>query len=194
MKIVEPRGLTVIFAGEHERVEKDEHDDEPVEELRLDGGVNATPKQMILVLNPTHDLIEALAHASLAARVAFALTATLAVAASTTLARASLAALAAASIQLLLTPAFVLLVLARVYLGLPNPQYVVLVGLFDLTLLFELLQVASLFRLLSLLRELAAQHTEYEVHDEERADYDQRDEVEVRPRAAFRVVNLITTI
>ena len=39
------------LAGEYERVEEDEDDDEPVEELRLDHGVYAPTQQVVLVLH-----------------------------------------------------------------------------------------------------------------------------------------------
>lgn len=156
--------------------------------MRLDSGMNLSAEQVILMLNPSHELIEALTDASLAS-LAAALTAISALA--TSIAAFATAAVAAftvalalasfARVQLLLRPTTLVLVLGRVYLGLADPQDVVLVGLLDLPLLFELLQVAAFLGLLSLLGELAAQHTQYEVHDEERADYNERDEVEVRP-------------
>ena len=164
------------LAGEHESVHEHEHDDEPVKELRLDHLVDLPPGHVILVLEPLVELSARLAPHLLLGVLALAVRV--------------VALLAVVALGELVLTAVLFVVFGRVYLGLSNPQDVVLVGVLDLTLLLELLQVASLFSFLSLLGELSAQYTEYEIHDEERADNDQRYEVDVWPRAAFSVVNL----
>ena len=176
LKIVHPLGLLMVFAGEYERVEEDEHDDEPVEELRLDHGVYAPAQQVVLVLNDAPDVHEALAQ----------LTSTELGAIAALVGRLAVGAHAAILlVELVVGATLLVIAVVRIDLRLTNPQHVVLVGLFDLTLLLELLQVAALLGLVALFGELTAQHTQHEVHHEVRADDDQADEKEVRSDTAF---------
>ena len=72
-----------------------------------------------------------------------------------------------------------------------DPLHVSLQTLLDLLTDFGLLEFAASFGLFSFFGELAGQHTQNQIEDEEGADDDEGDEVDPGPGAADRVVHVV---
>lgn len=138
----------MVLTGQDKCINKHEYNDKPVKKLRLHNLVDLLAEHQILMQDPGIDAMQTAEHSSLHLDLALTLL------------------FAHVIIHLLVLQIQVFLI-TLINFGLADPGDVVLIGVVDQSLLFQLLQVTTFLGLLSLLGELTRQHTQNEIHDEE---------------------------